>query len=143
MILTELTRLPNIQVLESLALDDLREERSLGESGEVDRTERIRRGDWKGAEYTFKTVITRFGAAESQSGGGLSIPIRGIPGFNTSGSVNLGSTRHEVQIDWRVIDNTTRAVVKSGRGTGTEKGMSFSFSGFGGAGFSENREFAD
>jgi curli biogenesis system outer membrane secretion channel CsgG len=147
MMLTELAKLPNVQVLESLALDDLREERSLGESGEVAKFEKIRKGSWKGSDYTFKTTITRFGADESQSGGGLSIPVGKIRGLDRvplsfgDANIHFGSQRHEVQIDWRIVDNTTRAVVKSGRGTGTETGKRVSFSGFGGAGFKENREF--
>ena len=37
MIITEMANLPNFKVLESVALDDLRAERALGENGEVDR----------------------------------------------------------------------------------------------------------
>src|ERR1051326_1510205 len=103
MMITELSRLPNVQVLESVALDDLREERSLGESGEVERRERIKRGSWKGAEYTFKTTITRFGAKESNFGGGGLIRLGGFPG-----GFNVHKSENDVQIDWRVIDNTTR-----------------------------------
>ena len=74
---TELVRLTNLKVLESVALDDLREERALGESGEVNKAERIKKGEWKGAEYTFKTTITRFGADQSSFGGSgpLHIPV--------------------------------------------------------------------
>lgn len=146
-VITELARLHNVQVLESIALDDLREERSLGESGEIAKAERVRKGNWKGADYTFKTTITRFGADETHAGGGISIPIRAIPGLNRiplpGGDISIGTIRNEVQIDWRIIDNTTRAVVKSGRGTGTQTGKSFSFTGFGGSGFKDNREFAE
>jgi hypothetical protein len=37
MMITELNKLDNMKVLESVALDDLRTERNLGESGEVSR----------------------------------------------------------------------------------------------------------
>jgi len=70
MIITELSSLPNFKVLESVALDDLRAERALGESGEVSQAESVKKGQWKGADYTFKSTITRFGSKENNFGGG-------------------------------------------------------------------------
>lgn len=140
MMITELTKLPNIQVLESVALDDLREERALGEKGEVSEAESVKKGAWKGADYTFKTTITRFGAKESSfGGGGVRLPIPGIGG----GGFKVNNRESEVQIDWRIIDNTTRVVIKSDRAVGLEKGGGFSFAGFGDSGFSHSREFLD
>src|SRR5262249_32983667 len=52
MMVTELNNLPNFKVLESLALDDLRSERELGEKGEVAANEAVQKGQWKGADYT-------------------------------------------------------------------------------------------
>jgi curli biogenesis system outer membrane secretion channel CsgG len=143
MMITELVRLTNLQVLESVALDDLREERTLGESGEIERSERIKKGHWKGAEYTFKTTITRFGGEQSSFGGSgpVHIPIP-IP-FGGGGGFRVQNSKSEVQIDWRVIDNTTGAIAKSGRGVGVQSGKAFSFAGFGGGGWSNNREFMD
>jgi hypothetical protein len=48
-----------------------------------------------------------------------------------------------VQIDWRIVDNATREVVKgaSGSAVGMEKGGGFNFNSWGGGGFSNNREF--
>ncbi len=43
MMITELVRLTNLRVLESVALDDLREEKALGE---VESSKRIKRGHW-------------------------------------------------------------------------------------------------
>lgn len=138
MMTTELSRLTNIRVLESLALDDLREERDLDGRGEIRKSERIKKGEWDSADYTFKTIITRFASKQSSSGGSG-------PSFNpfNRGGVDVRTSLSEVQIDWRVIDNTSRSVVKSGRGTGTEKGTSWSFVGIGGRGSSDNREFLD
>lgn len=141
MMITELARLTNLQILESVALDDLREERTLGESGEIDRSERIKRGHWKSAEYTFKTTITRFGVEHSSSGGSSPIQIR-LP-FGGGGGVQVHNHKCEVQIDWRIVDNTTGTIVKSGRGSGTESGKAVSIAGFGGGGWSSSREFAD
>lgn len=138
MMITELSKLQNVKVLESVALDDLRAERALGESGEVAQSESVKKGYWKGADYTLKTVITRFGSKESSFGGGgvrLPVPFVGGGGFAVKQSEN------EVQIDWRIIDNTTREPLKADRATGVEKGSGFNFSHFGNSGFSDNREF--
>lgn len=137
MLVTEFNNLPNFKVLESLALDDLRAERELGEKGEVSADESVKKGQWKGADYTFKSVVTRFGAKENSYGGGSWLP--GVP------RVGIRTSENEVQIDWRIIDNATREVVPgaSGRASGKEKGTSFNFSSWTGGGFSNNREFRD
>src|SRR5262252_5699980 len=70
MLITELSSLPNFKVLESVALNDLRAERALGESGEVGESEAVKKGQWKGADYTFKSTVTRFGSKENNYGGG-------------------------------------------------------------------------
>lgn len=144
MIITELNQLPNFKVLESVALDDLRAERALGDSGEVGEAERVRKGDWKGADYTFKTTITRFGYKENSYGGsswGRHIPF--VPALG--GSVSVKHTESEVQIDWRIIDNATRELVDggSGRAVGKCTGNGFNFSSWHGAGFARDREFLD
>lgn len=139
MMITELTKLPNVQVLESVALDDLREERALGEKGEVSEAESVKKGNWKGADYTFKTTVTRFGSKESSfGGGGLNLPVPG--GF---GNFKVKNRENEVQLDWRIIDNSTRVVVKSDRAVGLEKGSGFSFGTSYDSGFSQSREFLD
>src|ERR1051326_4144338 len=132
MMVTELNNLPNFKVLESLALDDLRAERALGEKGEVSEAESVKKGQWKGADYTFKTVVTRFGAKDKSYGGGSWLP--GVP------RVNIKTSESEVQIDWRLIDNATREVVPggSGRASGIEKGTSYNFSSWSGGGFNNN-----
>ena len=146
MIITELNKLDNVKVLESVALDDLREERRLGETGEVAGGEAVKKGQWKGADYTFKSVVTRFGAKESNFGGGGGLPLPGVrralPGF---GGFSVRKSEHEVQIDWRIVDNASREVVKgaSGSAVGIENGGGFNFNTWGGGGFSNNREFMD
>src|SRR5207249_127268 len=77
MMITELNKLDNMKVLESVALDDLRAERKLGETGEVAAGEAVKKGEWKGADYTFKSVVTRFGSKEQNfGGGGAPVPTR-------------------------------------------------------------------
>src|ERR1700710_1834355 len=70
MFITEFNQLPNFKVLESVGLDDLRSERALGDSGEVSGAESVKKGQWKGADYTFKSTVTRFGGKENTYGGG-------------------------------------------------------------------------
>ena len=142
MLITELNNLPNFKVLETVALDDLRTERALGENGEVNQTESVKKGQWKGADYTFKSTVTRFGSKENNYGGrgfGPPIPFIGGGGFAVRKSEN------EVQIDWRIIDNASREIVKgaAGRSVGVEKGTGFNFSTWHGGGFNDNREFMD
>jgi len=124
-------------------LDDIRAERALGESGEVAQSESVKKGQFKGADYTFKSTVTRFGSkANDFGGGGIPVPTPfGIGG----GHFKVGKTENEVQIDWRIIDNATSEIVPgaTGRAVGVEKGSSFNFGTWGGGGFSNNREFMD
>ena len=140
MLITELSKLTNFSVLESVSLDDLRAERALGESGEVSQSESVKKGQWKGADYTFKSTVTRFGAKENTYGGGQS-----IAGFGGFGGFAVKRTENEVQIDWRIIDNASREIVQGavGRADGIERGSSFDFSSLGAGGFNDNREFMD
>jgi curli biogenesis system outer membrane secretion channel CsgG len=142
MMITELSGLPNFKVLESVALDDLRAERALGDSGEVAASESVKKGQWKGADYTFKSTVTRFGSKENTYGGGGP----GIPHVPfLGGGFGVRKTENEVQIDWRIIDNATREIVPgaAGRAVGVESGTSFNFSTWSGGGFNNNREFMD
>ncbi len=141
MFITEFANLPNFTVLETVALDDIRAERHLGETGEVSEKESVKKGQFLGADYTFKSVITRFGSKANTYGGGAGparIPF-GLGGFAVKKDEN------EVQIDWRIIDNASRAMVPgaAGRAVGVETGTSFNFSSWGGHGFNNNREFMD
>jgi curli biogenesis system outer membrane secretion channel CsgG len=140
MMVTKLSALPNIKVLESLALEDLRSERRLGESGEVADTESVKKGGWKGADYTFVTEVTRFGSKKNSYGGGGWVP--GIPGV---GRFSVEKSQNEVQLVWRIIDNATREIIPgaSGEALGVETGTGFNFSSWQGGGFSNNREFLD
>lgn len=142
MMITELNKLDNVKVLESVALDDLRSERNLGENGEVAAGEAVKKGQWKGADYTFKSVVTRFGSKESNYGGG-GVPVaRGLLG-GLAGGFSVKKSENEVQIDWRIVDNATREVVKgaSGSAVGVEKGGGFNFGTWGGHGFAGDHEF--
>jgi curli biogenesis system outer membrane secretion channel CsgG len=141
MIITELNSLPNFHVLESVGLDDLRAEQALGNSGEVAASESVKKGQWKGADYTFKSTVTRFGSKDQNFGGGGGGLIRGLP----FGGFSVHKSENEVQIDWRIVDNASREIVPgaSGRAVGVESGTGFNFSSYNGGGFSNSREFMD
>src|SRR5436190_4381514 len=148
MLISDLAKLPNMSVLESVALEDLREERRLGEGGEIGEKESVKKGQWKGADYTFKSVVTQFGSKESNYGGGGAGRLPGIgrlPGLGGFGNFGVSKSENKVRIDWRIIDNATREIVKgaSGSAEGVETGTGFNFSSVGGSGFSNNREFLE
>ena len=140
MMVTRLSGLSNMRVLESLQLDDLRTERHLGENGEVAQSESVKKGTWKGADYTFITEITRFGSKENTYGGG-----GWVPGLPVVGHVTIKKSQNEVQLIWRIVDNATREIVPGGSGEalGVETGTGFNFGSWHGGGFSNNKEFLD
>ena len=144
MLITELSGLPNFKVLESVALDDLRAERALGDSGEVSQAESVKKGQWKGADYTFKSTVTRFGSKENNYGGSAGGFAPRVP-FLPGGGFSVKKSENEVQIDWRIIDNASREIVSgaAGRAVGVESGTGFNFSSYHGGGFNNNREFMD
>lgn len=149
MLISDLAKLDNMKVLESVALEDLRDERRLGEGGEVGEKESVKKAQWKGADYTFKSIVTQFGSKESNFGGGGSGRLPGIgrlPGLGGfGGGFGVSKSENRVRIDWRIIDNATREIVKgaSGSAEGVETGTGFNFSSAAGSGFSNNREFLD
>src|SRR6478672_8229660 len=111
MMVTKLSELPNMRVLETLHLDDLRSERQLGESGEVSEGESVKKGTWKGADYTFVTELTRFGSKENTYGGG-----GWVPGLPLVGHVSIKKSQNDVLLVWRIIDNATREIVPGASG---------------------------
>ncbi|HEY0552206.1 MAG TPA: CsgG/HfaB family protein, partial [Verrucomicrobiae bacterium] len=93
--------------------------------------------------------VTQFGSKESNYGGGTGgarIPGVGrLPGLGGFGGFGVSKSENKVRIDWRIIDNATREIVKgaSGSAEGVESGTGFNFSSAGGSGFSNNREFLE
>ena len=147
MLITEMARLNNFKVLESVALDDLRAERALGESGEVSAKESVKKGQWQGSDYILKCTITRFGSKENNYGGsGAGVPpVRGLP-FGLSGvNISFKKSENEVQIDWRIIDAASRLVISgaAGRAIGVEKGSGFNIGTLQGGGFNNSSEFME
>ncbi len=118
MIITELTKLNKFQVLESTALNSLKDEIKLGDEGYVDAAEKVDKGGWKGADYMFVGKVTRFGSNKKGVNLGGFVP-------GSLGNLGVKTSKNDVQIDWRIVDAATRAVIKAGSATGTHTGMGF------------------
>jgi curli biogenesis system outer membrane secretion channel CsgG len=138
MLITELTKINKFDVLESTALEHLKDEIRLGEEGFVASDEKVARGGWAAADFMFRGKVTRFG--------GKSQGI-GLGGFAPGGLGNLGikTSKQDVRIDWRLVDVATRKIISSGSSNGEHSGVGFDIgvavkgSG-GGIGF-DNQEF--
>jgi curli biogenesis system outer membrane secretion channel CsgG len=118
MLTTELSRLGKFEVLESIAIKDLKDEIALGETGYVNDQEKVAKGGFAGADFMFRGKVTRFG---SQTKG---VNLGGFSGFS-GGSLGIKTTTSDVAIDWRLVDAYTRKVIKSGRAEASHKGSSF------------------
>lgn len=118
MLVTELGKLSKFQVLESTALEHLKDEMKLGDEGYVAEGEKVEKGGWSGADFMFRGKVTRFGGkSQGLNLGGL------IPG--SGGNLGLRSRASDVRIDWRIVDVANRRVLKTGQAVGQEKGLGF------------------
>jgi curli biogenesis system outer membrane secretion channel CsgG len=138
MLITELTKLNKFQVLESTALEHLKDEIKLGEEGYVAADEKVEKGGFAGADFMFRGKVTRFGA-KSQG-----VNLNGfVPG--SLGGLGLKKSKSDVRIDWRIVDAYNRKVVTSGQAVGEETGVGFNVAvgidGHGGGIGFENKEF--
>ena len=118
MLITELGKIGKFDVLESTALNNLKDEIKLGDEGYVGEGEKVEKGGWSGADFMFRGKVTRFG---SQTQG------VDLGGFAPGGLGGLGvkKSASDVRIDWRIVDCYTRKVIKTGQSVGTQTGMGF------------------
>jgi curli biogenesis system outer membrane secretion channel CsgG len=140
MIITELNKLNKFTVLESTALQALKDEIALGETGYVSEQEKVDKGNFCGADFMFVGTLTRFGS--SQRG----VDLGGfVPG--SGGGLTLGQNRNEVQIDWRIVDAASRVAISAGSATGVHNGLKFNIgvgvNGHGGGIGFHNQEFVN
>ena len=144
MIITEMANLPNFKVLESVALDDLRAERALGENGEVAQSESVKKGQWKGADYTFKSTVTRFGSKANNFGGG-GIPVPTPFGIGARPFRGQEDVRTRSRLIGALLTTPPAKLCREPRGERwASRRAPDSTSGPGaGGGFSDNREFMD
>lgn len=118
MMVTELMRSGKFQVLESTQLNNLIDEIKMGEQGYVNKSERVEKGGFAGADYMFVGKVTRFGSKKNKIGLGGFIPGSG-------GDLAIKTSTSEVQINWRIVDASSRIAKASGSGKGKETGLGF------------------
>jgi len=138
MLITELTKLNKFQVLESTALQNLKDEIKLGDEGFVAQDEKVDKGGFAGADFMFRGKVTRFGA-KSQG-----VNLDGfVPG--SLGGLGVRRSKSDVRIDWRIVDAYNRKVIRSGQAVGEEIGVGFNvgvgINGRGGGIGFDNKEF--
>lgn len=138
MLITELTKLNKFQVLESTALEHLKDEIRLGEDGYVSEDEKVEKGGFAGADFMFRGKVTRFGSKKQGIDLGGFVPRSG-------GKLGVDMTTSDVRIDWRFVDAANRKIITSGQALGAEKGLGFdvgvAVKGHGGNIGFENKEF--
>ena len=118
MLITELGKIGKFDVLESTALNNLKDEIKLGDEGFVGADEKVEKGGWAGADFMFRGKVTRFG---------YQTQTIGLGGFAPGGLGALGVKKStaDVRVDWRIVDAYSRKVVKTGQSVGTQVGTSF------------------
>lgn len=138
MLITEVTKLDKFTVLESTALENLKDEMKLGEEGFVADDEKVEKGGWAGADFMLRGKVTRFGAKQERAGLGGFVP-------GSLGNLGVKVNTSDVRIDWRLVDVYNRKVVKSGQATASQKGAGFdvgvAVDGHGGNIGFDNKEF--
>jgi hypothetical protein len=128
--------------LESTTLESIKDEIKMGEDGWIAPNEKVEKGHWNGADYMFVGKITRFASKQKSYGGGGWSPLR-LPGLPRGGNFDVSTSQADVQIDWRISDTATRAVVKTGRAEGRETGTGWGFGTGLGSGFVRDQEFLE
>ena len=118
MLITELGKIGKFDVLESTALNNLKDEIKLGDEGYVAADEKVEKGGWSGADFMFRGKVTRFG---------YQTQTIGLGGFAPGGLGALGVKKStaDVRVDWRIVDCYTRKVIKTGQAVGAQNGTSF------------------
>lgn len=138
MLITEVTKLDKFTVLESTALESLKDEMRLGDEGFVADDEKVEKGGWAGADFMLRGKVTRFGAKQQGVGLGGFVP-------GSLGNLGVKVNTSDVRIDWRLVDVYNRKVVKSGQATASQKGAAFdvgvAVDGHGGNIGFDNKEF--
>jgi curli biogenesis system outer membrane secretion channel CsgG len=138
MLITELGKINKFTVLETTALDVLKDEIRQGEDGWIEASEKIEKGGFAAADFMFTAKVTRFGHKESKVNLGGFVP-------RNFGNLGVKSTTSDVRIDWRLVDANNRRVIKTGSATSEQKGTGFdvgvNIGGSGGTIGFDNKEF--
>lgn len=141
MTITEVGKLNKFTVLETTELNVLKDEIREGEDGWIEASEKVEKGGFAAADFMFTAKVTRFGAKETSTG------LGGIARNVGLGNLGIKQSATDVRIDWRLVDASSRKIIKTGSATAEKKGTSFNAAGFGtggGGGISHNnKEFMD
>lgn len=140
MLITEMGKINKFTVLETTQLGALKDEIKMGEDGWVEQTEKVEKGGFAAADFMFTAKVTRFGHKESKIGLGGFVP-------GNLGNLGVKQSRSDVRIDWRLVDASSRKIIKTGSATAEEKGTGFdvgvNVGGSGGRIGFDNKEFMD
>lgn len=141
MLMTELGKLNKFTMLETTELGVLKDEIGLGEDGWVDAAAKVEKGGFAAADYMFTAKVTRFGAKDT------GVNLGGVGRRLGFGNLGVKQNTADVRLDWRLVDASSRKVIKTGSATGEKKGTSFDVGVFvngsgGNIGF-DNKEFMD
>jgi len=138
MLITELNKVGKFTVLESTALEHLKDEIRLGQDGYVNDSEKVDKGGWAGADFMFRGKVTRFGSKANNIDLGGFVPRSG-------GNLGINTSTSDVRVDWRFVDVATRKIIKTGSSVGKETGVGFDIgvgvNGHGGNIGFQNQEF--
>ncbi len=140
MLITEMGKLNKFTVLETTQLDTLKDEIKMGDDGWVEQSEKVDKGGFAAADFMFTAKVTRFGNKETNVGLGGFVP-------GALGGLGVRQTTADVRIDWRLVDASSRRIIKTGSATAAQKGGGFTLGANvngrgGGIGF-DNHEFMD
>lgn len=140
MLITELGKLNKFTVLETTQLEALQNEIRMGEDGWVEPSEKVEKGGFAGADFMFTAKVTRFGHKESKVNLGGFVP-------GNLGKLGVKQSNSDVRLDWRLVDASSRKVIKTGSATAAEKGTGFdvgvNVTGHGGGVGFDNKEFME
>jgi len=140
MLITELGKINKFQVLETTQLGALKDEIKMGEDGWVQQSEKVEKGGFAAADFMFTGKVTRFGYKENKLGLGGFVP-------GNLGNLGLKQTTADVRIDWRLVDASSRKIIKTGSATAAQKGTGFNvgvnIAGHGGGIGFDNKEFME
>ena len=139
MLITELSKINKFQVLETTQLGVLKDEIKLGEDGWVQADEKVEKGGFAAADFMFTAKVTRFGAKET------GVNLGGVARRVGLGNLGIRQNVSDVRIDWRLVDASSRKVLKAGSAAGENKGTGFDIGvnvgGSGGRIGFDNKEF--
>jgi curli biogenesis system outer membrane secretion channel CsgG len=140
MLITEMGKLNKFQVLETTQLDALKDEIKMGDDGWVEQSEKVEKGGFAAADFMFTAKVTQFGNKETKVGLGGFVP-------GALGGLGVRQTTADVRIDWRLVDASSRKIIKTGSSTASQKGGGFvlgtAVNGNGGGIGFDNHEFVE